>query len=296
MDKNEESEVQGMMPDDVRKAVEAEEARKEAKASGEVAPQNVNDFLKTLVQSYEQVQLPSRGLLYGDVLPDGVVNVRPMTMKEEKLLATPRLVRTGKAIDMIFESCVRENLEASKLLSVDRTFLLIWLRGISYGNEYDVQIKCPSCGSSFPETVDLSELPINYAPDGIAEPFSDVFPRCGQKFLYRLSRGEDEAAVNRHRERMARSYGDEGIDDTIIVRDRMLVESIAGFSEKADIESILENLSMEDATYLRQLFRDTGFGVDTSLPMVCAFCQHDFDVELPIDANFFFPQKTKKRA
>lgn len=257
-------------------------------------PEDLAPFLRTLAQNYEEVVLPSRGCFYEGKFPEGKIHVKPMTMKEEKLLATQRLIRTGKAIDMIFESCMQETFPAEELLSIDRTFLLIWLRGISYGSEYDVNVKCPNCNNSFPETINLSELPVDFADEGASEPKGSVFPRCGHPFKYRFSRGKDEAALARHRERKARAYGDDAIDDTLVARDSMLIVEIGGFTNKQEISVILESLSMEDATHLRSLFREPGFGVKTLLPLICPFCSSDFDVDLPMDANFFFPQRMRK--
>lgn len=280
---------------------EEERTPQEAQPSGEASKDqspvaDLKDFLHKLDPQYEEVQLPSKGLLYEGALPNGIIHVKPMTMREEKLLATPRLIRSGKAINMIFESCMREDFPAEDLLSVDRTFLLIWLRGISYGVDYTVQIKCPSCSNSFPEEVNLSELPVEYAPEDLIEPIEDTLPDVGVKFKYRFSRGKDESAISRYRDRKTRDYGDEAYDDTMLKRDATLIEEIHEFSSKAEIQAILERISMKDATYLRGCFSDPGFGVNTKIPLVCPYCSNDFDVDLPVDANFFFPRRTKNRS
>jgi hypothetical protein len=132
------------------------------------------------------------------------------------------------------------------------------------------------------------------APLELSEPLSGVFPKCGHPFRYRLSRGEDEADLSKYRERRAKEWGDQAFDDTLLRRDTMLVEDIAGFTGKTEISAILESLTMDDISYLRELLRNPGFGVDTSLPLVCPFCSEEFSVELPMDANFFFPRRTRK--
>lgn len=251
-------------------------------------------FLETLVTPHEEVTLPSRGLFYDGAFADGKAHVRCMTMKEEKILATQRLVRSGKALDMIFEQCLQEKFPAQDLISQDRTFLLIWLRGISYGPEYEVQIKCPSCSNTFPEEINLSDLPVEFATDDMVEPMSDVLPRAKAPFQYRLMRGRDEISVAKHRERKAKAFGDEALDDTLMTRDLLLLDSVAGFTDRQDITRILERLSMEDAAYIRDCINNPGFGVDTKIPLGCPYCAHDFQVELPMDTNFFFPQGTKK--
>jgi hypothetical protein len=44
-----------------------------------------------------------------------------MTGEEEQILSTPRWVKKGKAIDMIFRRCIKEPINTDELLSVDRT-------------------------------------------------------------------------------------------------------------------------------------------------------------------------------
>lgn len=300
-DENLEIREDGQMPDAVRKAVldgesmSPEPNNRTAPSAPSGGAQSLEGFLKTISQNYEEVELPSRGLLYDGALPGGKIHLRSMTMKEEKLLSTQRLVRTGQVLDRIFESCIKEHLDPSALLSADRTFLLIWLRGISYGPEYDVQIKCPGCNNSFPETINLNELPVDFADDDLKEPIYDELPRAGVGFSYRFMRGADEMVVSRHRERSVRSWGDEAVDDTLIVRDRILIDSIGDFTDKAEIETILENLSAEDSSYINTVLTSPGFGVDTSLPMICPMCSNNFNIELPIDANFFFPRAKRKK-
>src|SRR5690606_17492699 len=74
---------------------------------------------------WEEFEFPSKGRFYTDIPP--VVHIRPMTGEEEQILATPRFVKKGKAIDMIFDRCIREKINTEDLLSVDRTHLLIYL-------------------------------------------------------------------------------------------------------------------------------------------------------------------------
>jgi hypothetical protein len=118
-------------------------------------------------QNYETVTLPSMGRFYFDGIDTpttGEVNIRPMTGREESILSTARFMRQGRGIEMIFQNCLLEkNINTEKLLSVDRTFLLIYLRGISYGNIYEAKVKCPECGHTFDNDIDLN-LPIDYCP------------------------------------------------------------------------------------------------------------------------------------
>ena len=153
--------------------------------------------------TYEEIVLPSKGKFYdGENGPkDGVLSIRPMTGEEEQILATPRLVRKGQAINMIFQKCIRENYRVENLLSIDRTYILIYLRGISYSPAYDVEIKCPECEKKFAHTIDLNSLYLESCPDEFGPILQDVLPTSKLPFAYRLATGKDEQDVQDHRDR-----------------------------------------------------------------------------------------------
>jgi len=128
--------------------------------------QSILDSLKGHSEVYEEITLPSLGRFYDgtDGPANGKLNIRAMTGEEEQILATPRFVKRGQAINMIFSKCMEENFKPENLLSVDRTFLLIYLRGISYGTEYEVEIKDPESDRKFSTVIDLDTLNIDLCP------------------------------------------------------------------------------------------------------------------------------------
>jgi hypothetical protein len=87
----------------------------------------LENVLRKLQTKYEEVVLPSLGKFYNgtDAPTNGVLNIRPMTGAEEQIMATPRFVKKGQAINKIFEAVVAENINPDALLTIDRTFLLI---------------------------------------------------------------------------------------------------------------------------------------------------------------------------
>jgi len=150
--------------------------------------------------SWEEFEFPSKGKFYNNI--PAVVHVRAMTGEEEQILATPRWVRKGKAIDMIFRRCIKEPINTEELLSSDRTHLLIYLRGISYTPEYDVEIKCPNCSIKFAHVVDLNELEVESCPDDFGgESLTGVLPVSKFRYRYRLASGQDEQEISSYREK-----------------------------------------------------------------------------------------------
>ena len=255
------------------------------------------DNLKGLSSVYEEIELPSLGKFYNDSNgpSSGIVSIRPMTGEDEQILATPRFVRKGQAINMIFQRCIKERFNPENLLTIDRNYLLIYLRGVSYGTNYDVEIKCPGCERKFSTTIDLDTLYVETCPDGFGPKLQEVLPTSKLPFAYRLSTGKDEQEIVDHRERRIKAFGDNSTDDSLIYRTAMLLEHIDGLTNKAELQVIVKNLPISDVSYIRNCINEPPFGVDTNVEMVCPSCLHDFEVDLPLEANFFFPRRKKNK-
>ena len=247
---------------------------------------------------YEKINLPSKGIFYnGENGPsDGVLHIRPMTGEEEEILATPRFVKRGQAINMIFNRCIQENYDSVNFLAQDRTYLLIYLRGISYSPSYDVEVKDPETDQSFATTINLSELTVNYCEDNFSiDNLQDVLPVTGYHFRYRLATGKDEQIVQEHREKRAKNFDLSGqADDTLLFRTAHLVEEIEGLSNKSEIQVLLKKLPIQDVSHIRNTVNEPPFGVDTKITINNPYTLSDFEIELPLEANFFFPRAKKK--
>lgn len=253
--------------------------------------------LKGSTTIFEEIELPSRGRFYDDTNgpANGIVSIRPMTGEEEQILATPRFVRKGQAINMIFQRCLKENYRPENFLTIDRTYLLIYLRGISYSPNYDVEVKCPECEKKFGTTIDLNTLYVEQAPEDYGPELRDVLPTTKLPFSYRLSTGRDEQEITDYRDRRIKAFGDSSADDTLIYRTALLLNEIDGLTNKGELQILLKNLPINDVSYIRNCINEPPFGVDTNVEIICPSCLQDFEVDLPLEANFFFPRRKKTK-
>lgn len=255
-----------------------------------------SDALEDLLQklagghTWEEFVFPSKSKFYSDIPP--MIHVRPMTGEEEQILATPRWVKKGKAIDMIFRRCIQEQIDTENLLSTDRTHLLIYLRGISYTPEYDVEVKCPNCSTKFAHVIDLNEMEVENCPDDFGpDNLHGVLPQSGFRYSYRLATGQDEQEISDYREKRIKQWGDQGEDDTLLYRTALLLEEIQGVTMKKELALLLKKLPILDVAHLRNEINTPPFGVDTELPILCPSCSEEFKIDLPLETNFFFPRK-----
>jgi hypothetical protein len=252
--------------------------------------------IKETVFKYEKIELPSRGKFYTeDIAPTtGIIHVKVMTGEEESILTTLRHIKRGQAIDMIFKNCVRENIVPEKLLVIDRTYLLIYLRGISNSTSYDVELKCKECSGKFNETIDLDTLMVEHCPDDFDNSsLSDKLPTTGYKFNYRLPTGKDENQISDYRDKLAKNLPEGASDDTWVYRASLLINDIEGLTDRVSIQTLIKKLPMSDVSYIRNRTSEPPFGVDTKIKMMCPLCTEEFTVELPMDTSFFFPKPRK---
>lgn len=298
--------VTGRVPPQFMSAIGGEDntqSYRQQAASANVGGMQINSELASLINNlkqhsthYEEVLLPSKGRFYDgtDGPTNGIVNIRPMTGEEEQILATPRFVKKGTAINMIFSKCIRENIKSENLLSQDRTYLLIYLRGISYGTDYEVQVRCPDTDKQFSTTIDLDTLVINRCPDDYtSDNLSGVLPKSGLKFSYRLSKGKDESDLQEYRERKLKAFGDNASDDTLLYRTAQLLNNVETITSKEELKIVIKNLPIQDVNYLRNLVNDPPFGIQTKVSILSPFSNEEFEIDLPLDSGFFFPRNKK---
>lgn len=249
----------------------------------------------------EFVELPSHGILYGgitddpDILDKGGLKIRPMTVNEEKILSTTRLVKSGQALDMVFQNVITSTgkagqpLDVGQLLSSDRVFIMLWLRSVSYGNEYKFDIQCPSCQQRFEESVDLSAHPIKEMSkeSPISEPLVFELPISKYILTYRLPRGVDEIELIKLGN-AAKKVNQ--TDDSIVRRLQSLIFKI----ERDGVEvpknqhsSFIESMIAGDASAFRQELERVDAGVEDIKGITCPSCGYEFDTSIPITESFF---------
>ena len=203
----------GKMPEALKKAI-VQRSQTPAQSEMRVTGSSKLEELIAGIRSkgnvaYEEIKLPSLGRFYNgeDGPTDGILHIRPMTGEEEEILATPRFVKRGQAINMIFNRCIQEKYDSADFLTQDRTYLLIYLRGISYSNFYEVEVKDPETDQSFAHAINLSELEVDYCENNFSKnSLKDVLPVTGYGFSYRLASGRDEQHIQDYREKRAKNF------------------------------------------------------------------------------------------
>ncbi len=260
---------------------------------------------------WEECTLPSKGIYYG--WPDGVVKVKAMGQKAEKILATQRLAQSGQSIDYVFRECVKFPLgfDPADLLVGDRTFLLYFLRGITHGNEYEFIIECTNCDTPTSHVYDLNNLAstIMWADEtkGL-EPFKVELPYLTQATgrsvwveLRHLRSYDLNEIINKRKSKTVRNARKPGprvsqevpIDESATDSIERIIVSVMGVTDAGKIRAFIERLHAQDTATIREWAKENTPGIDSTVEIFCPSCGTDFTVDLPITSDFFRPAKKR---
>lgn len=265
---------------------------------------------------WEEVALPSMGLYYEGRMPSGKVEVRPMGLATDKVLATARLAQTGQALDEVFRRCVRfpaQDFDPLDLLVGDRVYLLFVLRGITHGNIYEFSVKCTNedCEASVGDSYDLNQLSATKrGPKHQKEPVRVPLPYLTQKIGrdvwvdVRFMRGHDMRTIEKKKRQLDRLMGQhargkdqkkpnsELLDQSIEENLNLLIVSANGVTERFKIQDLVSKLHARDTAAIRQVIRDDAPGIDAEIEVTCPECGTNMKMELPITESFFRPQES----
>jgi hypothetical protein len=249
----------------------------------------------------KEVQLPSRGIFYGDKLPNGLCRIRKWTVDELSVLESQGANASEKTRATV-DQCVilPAGLEPGHLLASDRFALLLYQRTYSLSTTtYKYDFKCEHCGKvnrgvlCNMETDFDEKLP----QEGAAEPFSVRLPDANAEVTFRLLRGYDEAPIMQAANAEARggmatgaqAAGVKG-DPTRAHRMARQITSVNG-NEWAmpDKLAFVRKLTAGDAARFNIAQDAAEPGIKTTLYPTCKHCGGENETGLPMDLEFFRP-------
>lgn len=239
--------------------------------------------------------LPSRGVLYEDKIPGGVVSLREMAAKQVALLQTQGGGITGK-LDAIVDACCKlpdPSFKKRDLLLVDRFAIFLALRTKSFGHEYDFKWRCRSCGHWGSAHVNIGQdLNEKVGGKDTVEPVEVTLPGAGCTVQCRFLRGHDEDTVVRNAKRMKLESNDDQ-DPSYLIRLALQLVARDGeeFSNILERQRFIEQLTATDLYQLEDTVSAAEPGIDTRLLLTCNACDSDSEVQMPFTAEFFRPRQ-----
>jgi hypothetical protein len=242
--------------------------------------QESNDIKETLESllskvnektGWVDVELPSKGYLNENC--DGTVQLKPFTFEDEKTLRSVMGISDGvAAIATLMQRCTK-GVPYEELSLVDKSFILFKLREMSYGSAYPIQATCGQCTESNELTVNLAEIPVEYAKGPIEDPKAVFLPDSEVTIFVTHPRTRHEALL----------------EDFKRLTDNLwkFVDNVEGHTDRGIIQQFIAKTTAKDIAVLRQGIFDTDLGLQTKVHYICAKCGSDEVVELPLNENFF---------
>ena len=248
----------------------------------------------------EFVELPSRGKFYSTDHPlhnKEVIEMRYMTAKDEDILTSPALLKNGVAIDRLIENLiVDKNVAANSLLLGDKNAVILAARISGYGEQYEVNVNCPACGTTIEHSFDLSQIPHNHGvqPDDDTESISltpegtflATLPKTQFTAEFRLLNGEDETYIEQAASKLRKLNLPESSSTTLL---KQLVVSINGVNVPSEIANFIDNMPAQDARFLRACVATVTPNVDMTQEVECSSCGTTTEMAVPFTSEFFWP-------
>lgn len=243
--------------------------------------------------------LPSRGQLYGDRLPGGEVQIRPLKAREQAKLMQQGGGIIGK-VDAIITTCLRlpDGIRHKELLLTDRFAVLLALRTKTFGPEYTFDYRCQGCAEQQKGHINIIEDFDEVVPDvDLTEPVEVELPDLGKKVKLRFLRGEDEEQATKNARRVKMQSNDSD-DPSYLIRLAMQVVEI----EDEDSDKMkplpfrqrwVENLSASDLCVLEDEMNELEPGIDTRIYPECGKCAYVNEMAMPFSAEFFRPRRRR---
>ena len=248
----------------------------------------------------EFVELPSRGRFYSEGHPlhgQDSIEIRQMTAKEEDMLTSRTLLKKGVALDRVIENLIVDRrIDPDSLLIGDKNAMVIATRVSGYGNEYDTQVTCPSCNTTQEYSFDLNKANIFHGElkegwdivDNGDGTFNVTLPTTKVDITFRLLTGRDEKSLLKGMEadRKQKTH-EKGITRQIV----NIVTAVNGDSSAEAINYLVQNVPSMDSRHLRLAYKFVAPTIDLTQNFVCEECDNDQDLEVPLTADFFWPDR-----
>jgi len=267
-------------------------------SSPPVAAMDSNVF--SFVVPTEFVKLPSEGKYYPADHPlfnETTIEIKQMTAKEEDILTSIALIESGVAIERLLQSIIiNKAIDPSTLLIGDRNAIVIAARVSGYGNMYRTTITCPSCVTEQKHSFDLNNAKIITAseilsslPDVVSVSNSGTYvvtlPKSQLVIEMLLLNGRDEKSLT-NKLVGSKKGGPQKLVTTQLTH---MIKSVNGNSTEEAIEYVSQNLPSGDSAFLRKIYAKVVPNVELSLGFECQYCEHAEEMEVPLAAEFFWP-------
>ncbi len=245
----------------------------------------------------ESIPLPSGGKAYPEGSPlhnREQLEIRAMTTREEDILMSRALIKKGTVVSHLIKNClVDQTIPVEQMLSGDRYALLVALRVMSYGPEYEATVECPQCGAKQSHVFKLDELPIKEleaTPVGVGmNLFEFELPQSKKKVQFKFLTGHDEETMLQTQNQKKAKFNHD-VETSVTSRLAQTIVAIDGNTNRIDVIRTINSMVVRDADALRKYMSKCEPGIDMTQMIDCGECDAVEEVSVPVGVGFFFPK------
>lgn len=257
-----------------------------------------NPLLEGIKLPGRTFQLPSKGLFYlngvlDESVKDGEIHVHPLSALDEITLKNPDQLFSGEALRYVLPRCVPAILKPQDLLNKDVDAIMIFLRAVTYGPQYEFYAKhtcAEAADHSYVADIDaiISGMKM-IQEEEVQEIFTVVLP-TGQVVKLTPSRYVDVLnilKINMNRKNISADDVRRNAMDMLLAS----IFSVDSISDKAMIEEWLNKLPAPMTNRIVEKIEGVNvWGAKMSVPCVCKDCGAPFTAEIPLNPISFFTE------
>lgn len=262
--------------------------------------QAVNPLISRVRIPGQTFPLPSGGLFYtngelaGDV-QNGEVHVYPMTAIDEVAMKSVDKVFSGHAVKEVFARCIPHVRNVGALSAKDVDYLLVALRKVSYGPEFEVNFEhdCEDAKEHvYKATLDsFLQRTKSVNPVTLRESFTFTLPN-GQQVNYKPASYDDIVKLyqTQHTDLQNPSEPSDEVQlERILTSVGMLIQGVDEITDMRMIQDWLRSLPILWLRDIANAAQDTtSWGVNFELELVCKDCGATVQVPTPMNPISLF--------
>jgi len=246
----------------------------------------------------EFVELPSQGLRYPEDHPlhnISTIEIRHMTAKEEDILTSESLIKKGIALDrLVMSVVVDKRIKPTDLLIGDKNAVLIAARITGFGPQYNTNLTCPACLTTSETSLDLGDIQnkdLSNLPENVTTTeegnFVITFPDFDDlEVEVRLLTGHDEKYIMKKREKRRKlKLPDTNVTDQLLA----IIVRVNDITDPALLEQFTAQVPTRVSREIRNTYEELVPDLDMTFGFECDTCSHVGKVDMPITADFFWP-------
>jgi hypothetical protein len=234
--------------------------------------------------------LPSKGLLYpeGSELAKGEVAMKYMTAKEEDILTNESYIKRGVVLDELFKSMILSKINYDDLLIADRNAIMVAARVLSYGPEYELELKAPS-GVEMSTVVNLSELAEKEFDTSKIKRGTNEFEfttSTGRQLTFKLLNVRDEREIKKRIDALKKVRRDAQVTSRL----KQMITSVDGDTKPGTIHSFVDNeFLVTDTRKFRKYVNEIQPNIDFEVELYDEGSGNSFRREITFDTRLFWP-------